>query len=298
MDTDRDKTESIMKKNDMLGKDGLTVTSANHLANIAKEMYESLESKLQSLKLYSRDYTLAVNGNTYRVENESDKAELETLSESLREVGELKSLIAYLREGIKAKVALGTDSSFEEHVNELVEEGRSDLKRPLERGVVTFAEEFGKLSAEQKARYFALEAKSATLGGFIHPDGALSEARKAFYEHRKNPTKVDGKGQEAEINSFSSEFTAEEVDAVFFALQKEYRTLQAEFNELKSEVERRVAAANKANAAEALAENKLWIEVRKLERARYDEEVKALKVVIPQNLKGIYEKVSAVASAK
>lgn len=29
-----------MKQNNMLGKDGLTVTSANHVANIAKEMYE------------------------------------------------------------------------------------------------------------------------------------------------------------------------------------------------------------------------------------------------------------------
>ena len=33
-----------MKQNDMLGKDGLTITSANHLANIAKEMYEALVS--------------------------------------------------------------------------------------------------------------------------------------------------------------------------------------------------------------------------------------------------------------
>ena len=51
----------------MLGKDGLTITSANHLANIAKEMYESLESKVESLKLSSRDYMIAVNGNVYRM---------------------------------------------------------------------------------------------------------------------------------------------------------------------------------------------------------------------------------------
>lgn len=293
-----DNEKTAMKENNMLGKDGLTVTSANHLANIAKEMYESLESSISSLKLYSRDYMLAVNGNTYRVENESGKEDLGALSENLKEVGALKSLIAYLREAIKAKSAMTQESSFEEHIEELVKEGRKDLQKPTEKPSVTFADEFGKLSAEQKARYFALEAKSATLGAFIHPDGVFAKARKDFFEHAKNPVKVDGKGQEAEINTFSSAFSTEDVDGTFFSLQKEYRNLQAEFNKLKAEVEERVSEANNAQASEALAATKMWVEARKLERVRYNEAVKALKVVIPQNLKEIYEKVNAVASAK
>lgn len=282
----------------MLGKDGLTVTSANHLANIAKEMYESLESRLQSLKFYSRDYMLAVNGNTYRVENESEKADLDTLSETLKEVGALKSLIAYLREAIKAKTEMDTNESFEEHLAQLVKEGRTDLVKPEGRPSVTFTDEFGKLSAEQKARYYTLEAKCATIGGFIHPDGAFSKARKDYFEHTKNPVKVDGKGQEAEINTFSSGFTAEEVDGTFFSLQKEYRAMQAELNRLKAEVDERVSDANKSLSADHLAAVKLWMETRRLERVRYDAEVKALKVVIPQNLKEVYERVNAVASAK
>ena len=56
-----------MKQNNMLGKDGLTITSANHLANIAKEMYEALVSKLSSLRFFSRDYMLAIAGKTFRV---------------------------------------------------------------------------------------------------------------------------------------------------------------------------------------------------------------------------------------
>ena len=63
-----------MKQNNMLGKDGLTITSANHLANIAKEMYEALVSKLSSLRFFSRDYMLAIVGKTFRVENESEKS--------------------------------------------------------------------------------------------------------------------------------------------------------------------------------------------------------------------------------
>lgn len=287
-----------MKENNMLGKDGLTITSANHLANIAKEMYESLESKLNSLKLYSRDYMLAVNGNVFRVENESEKAELNTLSENLREIGSLKSLIAYLREAIKAKTAMTLESSFEEHIDKLVEEGRKDLEKPEEKRAVTFDDEFEKLTSEQKARYFALEAKCATIGGFIHPEGGISKARRDYFEHTKNPVKVEGKGQEAEINTFSSGFTSEEVDGVFFSLQREYRAMQAEFNKIKSEVEERVSDAKKAQASESLAAMKLWVDARRVERTRYDEAVKSLRIVIPQNLKDVYEKVNGVANAK
>ena len=129
-----------MKQNDMLGKDGLTMTSANHLANIAKEMYEALVSSIESLRFYSRDYMLAIAGKTFRVENESEKSELEALASSLKEIGALKSLIAYLREGIKAKTQMNSDEAFEEHIEELIKDGREDLEKPSAKKEVTFEE--------------------------------------------------------------------------------------------------------------------------------------------------------------
>ena len=287
-----------MKQNEMLGKDGLTITSANHLANIAKEMYEALESKLESLRFYSRDYMLAIAGKTFRVENESEQSELEALASSLKEIGALKSLIAYLREGIKAKSQLGDDSAFKEHIEELVKSGREDLKPFDSKKDDSFEEEFEKLSAEQKARYYALEAKCATIGSFIHPDGAFAKARKEFFEHKKDPVKVVGKGQDAEINTFSSSFSAEQIDEAFFALQTEYRKIQAEFNKLKAEVDDRVAEANKQITNDKLDAMRLRLNALKAERTRYDAQVKALKVVIPQNLREIYEKVNSAANAK
>ena len=283
-----------MTQNNMLGKDGLTVTSANHVANIAKELYEAAESRLKTLKLCSRDYTLAVNGNTYRVENESEKSELETLSSVLKEIGELKSLIAFLREGIKAKAKLDTDEAFEAHVAELIKEGRTDLEKPSEKKDVSFEDKLNELTPEQKARYYALESKCATIGSFIHPDGVFAKARDAFFDCRQNPVKVMGSGQEAEVNTYTSGFSVEEVDGVFFALQKEYRSMQAEFNRLKAEVDEKVAEANKVLTDEKLASMKLWMETRKAERLRYNEHVKALKIVIPQNLRSVLEKVKEV----
>ena len=241
---------------------------------------------------------LAIAGKTFRVENESEKSELGTLASGLKEIGALKSLIAFLREGIKAKNEMSSDAAFEEHVEELIKSGREDLKKPVAKKEVAFEEELSKLTAEQKARYYALEAKCATIGSFIHPEGAFAKARKDFLEHTKDPIKVMGKGQEAEINTYSSSFTAEEIDAVFFELQKEYRNYQAEFNKLKAEVDEKVAEANREIANDNLAAMKLWVDTRKVERTLYDTEVKALKVVIPQNLREVYEKVNAVANAK
>ena len=169
----------------MLGKDGLTVTSANHVANIAKEMYEAAESRLKTLKLYSRDYMLAVNGNTYRVENESEKSELETIPSVLKEVGELKSLIAFLREGIKAKEAMGRDEAFEAHVDSLIREGRTDLVKPVPEAAATFEDEFAALTAEQKARYYALEARCATSAPASTPTGCSP-----YYQSIDNLTNV------------------------------------------------------------------------------------------------------------
>ena len=283
-----------MTQNNMLGKDGLTVTSANHVANIAKEMYEAAESKLKTLKLYSRDYMLAINGNTYRVENESAKADLETLSSVLKEIGELKSLIAFLREGIKAKEAMDGDDVFEAHVEELIKEGRTDLVKPAMRKEVSFEDAFNELTAEQKARYYALEAKCATIGSFIHPDGVFAKAREAFFEHKQDPIKVVGSGQEAEVNTYTSGFSAQEVDDTFFALQKEYRSLQAELNKLKAEVDEKVSKTDKTSIGEALAVMQIWSEARKAERLKYKEYVKTLKIVIPQNLRSVYEKVKEV----
>lgn len=286
------------KVSKFLGSDGLTSTSANHIANIAKEMYEALEAKMQSLRLYNKDYTLALNGKEYRVENESSKEELSELTESIKKVSALKSLIAWLREGIKAKEKLTTAEAEEEYIRRLIQEGRKDLDIRMDMEECTFASVMEEMGEETMARYYALEAKCATLGKFIHPDGSFALARKAFFDVTKNPTTIQGKGQDAEIHTFSTTFTAEEVDGEFFELQKRYRSLQAELNKLKAEVD------NKYNEKlkERISVGKVHVQERELARKEVllerSKEIKALKIVIPQSLKEIFGKVNAVASAK
>ena len=281
-----------------LGTDGLTQTSANHIANIAKEMYESLETKLDSIKLVSRSFMLAAAGTSFPVGVASTKEELNDLSSTLEQIARLKALISWLREGIKAKTQLCSSREEDKYIKRLIKEGRTDLVEPeLENSPSIEAVLAAKPEAFQ-ARYYALEAKCATMGKYIHPDGHLSQVRKEFYDRMKNPTEVRGRGQEAEIHTYSTEFTPEEVDRVFFALQKKYRSVQADFNALKAEVENEFAVQEKDYLKDHIAAVEKWREVVKQETLAYREKVKALKIVIPESLRETYEKVNSVASTK
>ena len=281
-----------------LGKDGLTQTSANHIANIAKEMYESLEAKLDSIKLVSSNFTLAAVGTSFPVSIVSTKEELNDLASTLEQIARLKALISWLREGITAKTNLCSSQEENEYIKRLIKEGRTELTEPqFDKSPSVGAVLAAKPEAFQ-ARYYALEAKCATMGKYIHPDGHLSAVRKEFYDKMKNPTEVRGRGQEAEIYTYSTAFTPEEVDGVFFALQKKYRAVQADFNALKAEVENEFSVLEKDYLKEHLANVEKWRELVKQEILAYREKVKALKIVIPESLRETYEKVNAVASNK
>lgn len=281
-----------------LGTDGLTQTSANHIANIAKEIYESLEAKLDSIKLVSSNFTLAAVGTSFPVGVASSKEELNDLSSALEQIARLKALISWLREGIKAKTNLCSAREEDALIKRLIKEGRSDLAEPEPDNSPSIEAVLAAKPEAFQARYYSLEAKCATMGKYIHPDGHLSDARKEFYDRLKSPTEVRGKGQDAEIHTYSTEFTSEEVDQVFFALQKKYRAVQADFNALKAEVENEFATQEKDYLKEHLANVEKWRELVKQEILAYREKVKALKIVIPESLRETYEKVSAVASNK
>lgn len=284
--------------NKFLGKDGLTATSANHIANVAKEMYENLEAKLDSIRLVSRDYTLAVNGQKYRLENESTKDEFASLLSSLKEIASLKSLIAWLREAIKAKERLCSSEAESEWLDEQIKAGRTELKEPHKDAYLNFSDILDAEPVDRQARYYTLEARCATIGKYIHPDGHLSAARKIFFEKQKNPTSISGSGQNAEINTYSSSFTCEDVDAEFFTLQQEYRSVQAEFNGLKAELENKVTESRRKCFKEYCEVRKQWILIKDAALLERSAEVKALKITIPDSLKEIYSKVASVANAK
>lgn len=280
---------------------GLTSTSANHIANMAKEMVRDIESSLVDLTLYSTSVALIGNGsvNTLR---EGDKADtLEEIRGKLHTVAKANSLIAWLREAIKAKERL-LDETATMTMEEYMKMKDITLPKAPERGkALTEDEYYASLSVDQRNRYYALEALASVLGKAIHPDGAVANAREELGKRIRNPRSVEGNGRDALIYEYLPTVTMAQVDEVYFKLQNEFRETQAALNAIKFECRK------------ALKESEIEVQTAYAEaQAKYDSEWKRIlaelttyvkkhtreigdyKIIIPQSLKGIYDEVTSL----
>lgn len=82
----------------------LTSTSAEHIANLAKEFVRGRQRDLEGLRFTEKVvHALGQAADTSVLERGIGEAELGQIADKLAEIGKANSLIAWLREGIKAK---------------------------------------------------------------------------------------------------------------------------------------------------------------------------------------------------
>ena len=97
--------EKDLEKCIFLGEHGVTSTSANYVANVAKEMIRSEQEALDNLDFV----TTTISDDIYQVKcgrvakRGYNEESLMQIPEKLDRVAKMKSLIGWLREGIKAK---------------------------------------------------------------------------------------------------------------------------------------------------------------------------------------------------
>lgn len=91
------------------GENGLTNTSANHVANMAKESIKNVASELEAISFYSMTVSLISGGTRQQAKIGSTREQLDGVMKSLETVGEANALIAWLREAIKARERLLTE---------------------------------------------------------------------------------------------------------------------------------------------------------------------------------------------
>lgn len=280
---------------------GLTSTSANYVANLAKEMIRDIETTLSELKLYSTTVTL-INGERPNVLNEgSDDDDVESVVSLLHRSAEAKSLIAWLREAIKAKERLLQEAKSQT-LAEYAKANGIELREEPKRGeVLTEDEYYASKSIDERCRYYSLETLAATLGKAIHPGGEFADARKELQSKGKKPHDVEGTGRDTLIYTYTPTASEEVVEDVYFRLQQQYRDVQSRLNSMKFECEKAIKESEVAVSTEhakALAE---WTNERRLLDVRLAEyinrrtkELASLRIRIPQSLEEIYEKVSGL----
>lgn len=286
-----------MKHSKFFAEKGLTSTSANQIANMAKEYVDSHKTALKYIKFYDTNVEL-IDGTNPKLISFGIK-DLTMIPTRLDEIAKANSLIAWLREAIKAKeqeIFAVERLSIEEYCQIV---GKTLPTKPSRQHVLTTEEWLDNLSVNDRNRYLYLETQCAVLGKYIHPDGEYAQARKNLKNIIANPCSVEGDGRNTIIKSYVPSVDLEKVEAQFFELQNKHREFQKKLNSMKYDCEKAIAESQADsdakytedlviynNAVEAInAEYKVyWNQQMKL--------AKDLKIAIPESLQGIYDKIS------
>lgn len=278
---------------------GYTSTSANHIANLAKEYIRDLQGKVDNITFLNVKVSLLDSPNEKVTRIGYNENLLNCIPQWLVDIAEAKSLIAWLREAIKAK-----DEMFkiiqETNLEEWCKNNNILMPtRPMRGHILTEEEYYNSLSIKERNRYYSLETKAAVIGKIIHPEGAYSTNRDELISKLQNPIRVTGNGRDSILTYYSPSVPLEKVDAIYFALQKEHREIQAELNSMKHDCQVAIEeSTNRVNLAHtgALAEyNKRIDELNDLFINWKDTEAqkcRQLKIIIPAALNSICEKVN------
>ena len=287
------------------GEQGLTTTSANHLANLAKEAYQTIENELRHLSFYGKEASLISSDFTKTLKIGDSEASLSRISAKIEYIAALKALIAWLREAIKAKDRLIKEARVlgDEEIAAILKLEWEEA--PTRVPYMTEDEYLSTLSIKERNRYYHLETLCAVVGSYIHPDGHFSEERKRLKDAIVSPVSISGSGRDAIVYTLTPSVTVEKVDDTFFELQNKYREYQAQLNSMKHNMELASQEDIRTKDAEyskavSLYSNKMKAVMAEViaYRNKKVQEAQALKIIIPDSLKGIYNKVSSLGKEK
>jgi len=280
------------------GENGITSTSANHIANIAKEYVQQLQNENAAIGFLDCKVSLITSQESKDVAYGIKPDALTKIPENLQRITKANSLIAWLREAIKAKEAeMENVSSLD--IKDYLKAEQIDCPTCPEKknyGFVEFDDILATLSIKEREEYYALETKSAVIGKFIHPDGSFSQARKELQEKMLRPTTVQGVGQNAMIYEYVPSVDAKVIEDMFFSLQNEHRSAQASLNAIKFRVQQEVDEINQRENNKLSMDTEVYnnnYQKLQIDCNAYKEktrtELSKLKIVIPNSLTDIFE---------
>lgn len=283
------------------GEQGLTLTSANHIANLAKEYYQTYDSRLQSMTFYNKTMSLLDGSESHLLSKGWDLADLDEVEGLLDKLVKYKSLIAWLREAIKAHERMRKEI---ENLSVYDYCSLNGIEEPLyksKESSMTEADYVATMSVKDRNRYYALETACAVLGEYIHPNGKFHSSREDLKFILSHPCDVSGSGKETILYKSVPSVNAEKVDECFYAIYAKYRECQAELNGIKNTIQ---SAVRKDAYEKQVAYNE-WNERHtettqrlRLELERYQKEelkrVSKLKIIIPNDLKEAYDEINTL----
>lgn len=287
------------------GNSGLTSTSANHVANLAKEFVQNVECDLNNVELINSSVVL-IGTSDYNVLKEGWNNEtLKSVAEKLNYVSQAKSLIAWLREAIKARQAL-LDEVKNMEMSDWAKLFELELpKYPAKRATITRENVIAGFTIKKRNRMYVLETQASTIGKYIHPDGNFAKARKEYQKRLHNKHDVNGNGRDTLLIKYTPSCDESLLEETYFNLQNLHRECQAELNGILHEIDEAVRMDEVAACAEftplfnAFQRDMCELDARFQEyKVNESKRIGDLKIIIPDDLKPIYNLVNSLGKNK
>lgn len=304
-------------------KDGITMSEANHIANMTKEIAEVSSAKVQNI-VSSRD-EITIDTVRYTLK-EFTKPEDKDFSLP----GSLFGLSAWLRQAIKAKeeaLNIISDANLNNFGNEQPKRShtapnKAEFNFPTVPMDIDIKFPFGTiLSIPEYAEYLALEAKAAFLGKAIHQNAPVDRVRNEILNWQPiSFMKFDGAER---LVTRTKLFTEDEINTLYFKLQAEHREVEGKLNWYKAKIKNdAVILKSKATAeytalyneaqskySEAMrqyndAEREfdkqftLWSAEALQTRKEVQKLFSSYRIIIPQHFQEIYEYVLDIMKPK
>lgn len=296
-----------METKSFFGENGLTSTSANHYANLAKEMTRKIKERLDSVRFFDTKMRIIGDDKQSVIGRGTASYAFDYIRNGLDLISKCNSLIAFFREAISEKERLMQKASAWEDT-----EKRADLDariaahqrlKPVRGAYLSTEDVIKSWTVGEQEKYLSLEAEASVYGKFIHEDGRLSKARTDLMKVIDNPILVKESGRDTIIYDYTPSVTQDEVDGLFFELQAHYREVQAELNGMKKRIddtirehalkvddEFRKALAKWSVETKALSsELEVIIADENLLLKQMNQDVQALKIVVPNRLQKVFK---------
>lgn len=279
------------------GEGGITSTEANRIADMAKLSYMDDESYLQSVSFVNTRLE-TIDGENAKVVSVGTNT-LTGIEEKLERIGKLKSLCAWLREAISAHRRLISEAKAYTFQDYAKDNGIELPSMPMNKPELTENEVLAMFDVKKRNRYYYLEAMASTYGGFIHKGCQLDTERKRYYDILQHKTQVVGTGRDTLIYTYEPSIEKQELEDKFAELQQKQISYQKELNAIKSEILSRITNDSIDKAKEYEDELYKYQEAVNAYKSQYDtwvatnkKTVAGLKIIIPNDLKDIYEEVT------
>ena len=282
-------------ENVFFGENGLTSTSANFIANQAKEYVESLKEYLSTTNFLDSTIELIGSGKETLSRQGFSSDEVKGIEEVLNAIVSAYSLIAWLREALKAKEDIGKQLREMDMYDWAKENNITLPEYPENVEKLSESKVIATWSVKDRNRYLTAQTFCSVYGKYIHPDGDFSKARKEFLNKRFNSIEYTECGSNTIIHRYTPTVDQSTIESTFKNLQFKWRENQAIVNSYKHKIDTEIQddyvkrLAEYRNEYDRVSEELISI------RAKYQgyienkqKEASALKIIIPNDLKAIY----------